>query len=131
MNPTEATAMSGLLGGPAVVGVAALVGYARGVLSGSARNPSAGWITFGIGAVLTAWFVVFLLLSTGGVIHSWKADGEVEPAYVALTASWMVGIGLLTVTVFNARRAARYLSESYRTGEGPQPVRLLRWLFRV
>lgn len=123
--------MAALLGGPAVLGVAALLGYARGVLSASTRDPVAGWLTFGVGALLVVWFVVFLLLSTGGVIHSWRASGDVEPEYVALTAAWLLGLGLLGVTVWNARRAARYLSESYRTGEWPLPVRLLRWLFRL
>lgn len=131
MTPTEATTMAALLGGPAVLGVAALLGYARGVLSASTRDPGAGWLTFGVGALLVVWFAVFLMLSTGGVIHSWTASGDVEPEYVALTAAWLVGLGLLGVTLWNARRAARYLSESYRTGEWPPPVRLLRWLFRL
>jgi hypothetical protein len=131
VTPTEATTMAALLGGPAVLGVVALLGYARGVLSGSTRDPRAGWLTCGVGALLLVWFVVFLLLSTGGVIHSWRASGEVEPEYVALTAAWLVGIGLLGVTAWNARRAARYLSESYRAGEWPPPVRLVRWLFRL
>lgn len=131
MTPTEATAMAALLGGPAVLGVAALLGYARGVLSAPTRDPVAGWRVFGVGVVLVAWFVVFLLLSTGGVVGHWAAGGTVAPEYVALTTAWVVGIGLLGVTLWNARRAARYLSESYRAGEWPRPVRLLRWLFRL
>lgn len=131
MTATEAGAMSALLGGPAVVGVAVLFGYARGVLSKAARDPHAGWLTFGAGTVLVSWFTVFLLLSTSDVIHSWGVHGKTEPAFVLLTASWLVGIGLLLVTVWNARRAARYLSECYRTGDWPLPVRVLRFLFRL
>ena len=131
MTPTEATTMAALLGGPAALGVAALLGYARGVLSAPTRDPGAGWRIFGVGAVLVVWFVVFLLLSTGDVVRYWTSGGRVAPEYVALTAAWLVGIGLLGVTLWNARRAARYLSESYRAGEWPRPVRLLRRLFRL
>lgn len=123
--------MAGLLGGPAVLGVVVLLGYARKVLGSSVRDPRAGWRTFGIGILLLVWFIIFLLLSTPWVIQSWMADGNVEPGYVALTASWLMGIGLLVAVGWNARRTANYLSESYRTGEWPPLVRLLRWLFRL
>ncbi len=131
MSPTEAATMAALLGGPAALGVAALLGYARGVLSAPTRDPVAGWRTFGVGAALVVWFVVFLLLSTGDLVRYWTAGGKVAPEYVALTTAWVVGLGLLGVTLWNARRAARYLSESYRAGEWPRSVRLLRWLFRL
>ena len=131
MTPTEATTMAALLGGPAALGVAALLGYARGVLSAPTRDPGAGWRIFGVGAVLVVWFVVFLLLSTGDVVRYWTTGGRVAPEYVALTVAWLVGIGLLAATLWNARRAARYLSESYRAGEWPRPVRLLRGIFRL
>ncbi|MGO4601744.1 hypothetical protein [Terrabacter sp. 2YAF2] len=131
MTPTQATTMAALLGGPAALGVAAVLGYARGVLSAPARDPGAGWRIVGIGVVLVVWFVVFLLLSTGDVVRYWTGGGSVAPEYVALTTAWVVGIGLLVVTLWNARRAARYLSESYRAGEWPRPVRFLRWLFRL
>ena len=52
MSPGEATTMAGLLGGPAVVGVVALVGYVRGVLGHTDRDPKAGWLSFLICAVL-------------------------------------------------------------------------------
>ena len=123
--------MAALLGGPGVVGVVVLIGYARGVLSSAAREAGHGWRTFGVGAVLVVWFVVFLVLSTGGVIGSWTADGAVKPEYVILTATWLVGIALLVVTLWNARRTARYISDSYHTGDWPLPARLLRWLFRL
>ncbi|HYQ33668.1 MAG TPA: hypothetical protein VEQ83_10685 [Lapillicoccus sp.] len=131
MTPTQAATMAALLGGPATLGVAALLGYARGVLSAPTRDPVAGWRTFAVGGVLAVWFVVFLLLSTGDVVRYWTGGGTVAPEYVALTTAWVAGIGLLGVTLWNARRTARYLSESYRAGEWPRPVRLLRWLFRL
>ena len=131
MTPTQAATMAALLGGPATLGVAALLGYARGVLSAPTRDPVAGWRTFAVGGVLAVWFVVFLLLSTGDLVRYWTDGGTVAPEYVALTAAWVAGIGLLGVTLWNARRTARYLSESYRAGEWPRPVRLLRWLFRL
>jgi hypothetical protein len=131
MTATQAGTMSALLGGPGILGVVVLLGYARGVLSRPSRDPRAGWLTFGAGAILVAWFMVFLLLSTSDVIHTWGVDGDNEPEFVLLTATWFVGIGLLLTTLWNARRAARYLSECYRTGEWPPHVRLLRWLFRL
>ena len=90
MTPTEATTMAALLGGPAALGVAALLGYARGVLSAPTRDPGAGWRIFGVGAVLVVWFVVFLLLSTGDVVRYWT-DGRQGRAGVRRTDSGMAG----------------------------------------
>ena len=97
MTPTEATTMAALLGGPAALGVAALLGYARGVLSAPTRDPGRRLAHFGVGAVLVVWFVVFLLLSTGDLVRYWTTGGRVAPEYVALTVAWVVGIGLLAV----------------------------------
>ncbi|MGO4362277.1 hypothetical protein [Terrabacter sp. RAF57] len=108
-----------------------MLGYARKVLAATTRDPFSGWLTFVAGAALTLWIAVFILLSTGAVFQSWGADGDVKAEYVALSGAWLTGVGLLVAILWNARRTARYLSESYRAGEWPLPARLLRWLFRL
>lgn len=123
--------MAGLLGGPAVIGVAALVGYVRGVLGEPDREPKAGWLSLLVCAVLAGWFVVFLMLSTGGMLHSWAAEGDVEPQFVLLTAAWLVGIGMLMWVLATTRSVGRYLSASYPPDARPATLRLLRWLLRI
>lgn len=123
--------MAGLLGGPAVVGVAALVGYVRGVLGRPDREPNAGWMSLLVCTVLAAWFLVFLLLSTGGVLRSWGADGDVKPEFVLLTAAWLVGIGMLIWVLTTAHRVIGYLSVSYPPDERPAVLRVLRWFLRI
>jgi hypothetical protein len=131
MSPSDATTMAGLLGGPAVIGVAALVGYVRGVLGKADREPKAGWLSLLVCGMLAGWFVVFLLLSTGGVLRSWAANGHVRTEFVALTAAWLVGIGMLVWSLVMTRSLTRYLSASYRVGERPAALRVLRRLLRV
>jgi hypothetical protein len=115
-------------GGPSILGVGALLGYARGVLTGDERSPGRGWLTLGAGVLLCGWMLAFLALACPTVWRSWSAGGPVDPKLVLLSATWLAAIGLLAVCLLNARALARYLSESYRQGEGPWLVRMLRRL---
>lgn len=69
-----------------------------------------------------------LALACPTVLRSWTAGGEVQPKLVLLTATWLAAIGLLGTALAKAPAAARYLSESYRTGEGLWLVRMMRRL---
>jgi hypothetical protein len=113
-------------GGPSILGVSVLLGYARGVLDSSERNPGKGWRTLGAGVLLCAWMLAFLVLACPTVWRSWFADGPVQPKLALLTASWFAAIGLLGVCLVKARSVAEYLAESYHQDEGPWPVRFVR-----
>jgi len=115
-------------GGPSILGVGALLGYGRGVLKGSDRTPAKGWLTLGAGLLLCGWLLLFLALACPTVLRSWTASGEVQPKLVLLTATWLAAIGLLGTALAKAPAAGRYLSESYRAGEGPWLVRVMRRL---
>ncbi len=115
-------------GGPSIVGVAALLTYARGVLDSSERTPARGWRTLGAGVLLCVWMLVFLALACTSVLRSWTSHGAVQPKLVLLSATWFVAIGLLVVCVVKARAVGQYLSESYHQGECPWLVRLIRRL---
>jgi len=117
-----------LAGGPSILGIGALLGYARGVLKADDRTPGKGWLTLGAGLLLCGWLLVFLALACPTVLRSWQADGDLQPVLVLLTATWFVAVGLLVAALWQARAVARYLSESYRQDEGPWLVRQLRRL---
>ena len=65
------------------------------------------------------------------MLHSWAADGDVEPEYVLLTAAWMVGLGMLVWVLGTTRSVGRYLSASYPAHARPAGLRMLRWLLRI
>lgn len=115
-------------GGPSILGVAALLGYARGVLTSSDRTPGKGWLTLGAGLLLGGWMLAFLLLALPTVWRSWFASGSVQPNLLLLSATWFAAIGLLGVCLWKARAVGAYLAESYHSGEGPWPVRIIRRL---
>jgi hypothetical protein len=115
-------------GGPSLLGVGVLLGYARGVLGNSERTPAKGWLTLGAGVLLGGWMLAFLLLACPTVWRSWSAGGAVQPKLVLLSATWFAAVGLLGVCLWKARAVGEYLSESYHQGEGPWLVRRIRRL---
>jgi hypothetical protein len=115
-------------GGPSILGVAALLGYARGVLTSSERTPGKGWLTLGAGLLLGGWMLAFLLLACPTVWRSWFAHGAVQPKLLLLSATWLAAIGLLGVCLWKARAVGEYLCDSYHQGEGPWLVLMLRRL---
>jgi hypothetical protein len=117
-----------LAGGPSILGVGALLGYARGVLKSNERTPGKGWLTLGAGVLVCGWTIVFLALAGPTMLRSWKAPGDVQPVLVLLTATWFAAVGLLMAALTRAPAVARYLAESYHAGEGPWLVRMLRRL---
>ncbi len=125
-----AKALLTLAGGPSILGVGALLGYARNVLASNERHSGKGWRTLGAGLLLVGWLVVFVGWAAPTVLRSWFADGSPEVPLVLLSATWVAAIGLLIAAILKAPEVARYVSESYRVGEGPAAVRLLRRLIR-
>jgi hypothetical protein len=115
-------------GGPSILGVLTLLGYARGVLDSSERSPAKGWRTLGAGVLLCGWMLAFLALAGPTVWRSWFADGAVEPKLALLSATWLTAIGLLVGCLVKARAVAEYLADSYHQGDGPWLVRLIRRL---
>lgn len=113
-------------GGPSILSVAVLLTYARGVLNSSDRVPGKGWLTLGAGVLLCGWMLLFLGLACPTVLRSWTSHGDVQPKLVLLSATWFAAIGLLVTAVAKAPSVARYLSDSYRQGEGPWLVRIMR-----
>jgi len=115
-----------LAGGPAIVGVGALLGYTRAVLADDERNSTKGWIALGAGVLLVAWLMIFIVWSLPTVWRSLFADGDPQVRLVLLAATWLVALGLAVAAIARAPAMARYVCESYRAGEGPWPVRFLR-----
>lgn len=113
-------------GGPSILSVVVLLGYARSVLNSSDRTPAKGWLTLGAGVLLCGWMLLFLALACPTVLRSWSWHGDVQPKLVLLSATWFAAIGLLVTALAKAPSAARYLSESYHAGEGPWLVRVIR-----
>src|SRR5664279_2536117 len=52
-------------GGPSIVGVSVVLGYATQVLSSNDRAPRKGWLALGAGALVACWMVLFLSLAAG------------------------------------------------------------------
>jgi hypothetical protein len=127
--PTSTDVAGDLLtfaGGPSILGVGALLGYARTVLKSDDRTPAKGWLTLGAGVLLCAWMALFLALACPTVWRSWFADGAVQPKLLLLSATWFAAIGLLGACLWKARAVGQYLSESYHQGEGFWLIRLIR-----
>jgi len=125
-NTDTATQLLILAGGPSILGVGALLKYARGVLNSNERAPVKGWPTLGAGIVLSFWLLMFLGLAAPTVFGSWSADGDPQASLILLSATWFAAIALLVSAVIKGPEVARYLSEAYRQGEGPWLVSIIR-----
>lgn len=125
-----ATQLMTFVAGPSILGLAAVVSYVRKALGSSERDPTKGWLSLGAGVLLVSWLCVFLTWAAPTMLRSWSAGGDPKVPLVLLSASWFVAVGMLVTAVLNAPQLARYLSESYRTDEGPWPVRAIRWLLK-
>lgn len=111
---------------PPFVGVWALALYAGRTLSGHDRTPRKGWTTLIFGIVLVLWFGVFLALATPLIVTALTAETEMEPVFVILSFTWVAVAGLLVFLFAKTKTVCRYLVESYRRGEDPWLVALLR-----
>jgi hypothetical protein len=125
-NTDTASQLLTLAGGPSILGVGALLAYARGVLKSNERVPVKGWLTMGAGIALTLWLLMFLGLAAPTVFGSWSAEGDPQASLILLSATWFAAIALLVSAVIKGPGVARYLSEAYRQGEGPWLVSVIR-----
>jgi hypothetical protein len=121
-----ATQLMTLVGGPPIVGVGALLTYARGVLKSNARVPAKGWRTMGAGIALCAWLLLFIGLAAPTVFRSWPVEGDPQSSLILLSATWVAALVLLVTVISKGPEVARYLSEAYRQGEGPWLVLVMR-----
>lgn len=119
-----------LAGGPAIFGVAALLGFLASTLAKAERAPRKGWYLLGGGLLLTGWLVMFIVIAAPTVIASWTAAGVVSPTFVLLSATWLITIVLTIVLVTNTRAVLLYLTDSYPAGAGPRTVQLFRRLVK-
>lgn len=113
-------------GGPSMLGTVALLAYTRKVFEGSERRAAAGWTALGAGLLLVVWLVVFILWAAPTVFGSWRSDGPADVTLVMLSVTWSIAIGFVSLLLFRSPVAARFLTEAYRSGEGPWLVRMLR-----
>ncbi len=113
-------------GGPSIVGVSVVLGYATQVLSSNDRAPRKGWLALGAGALVACWMVLFLSLAAGTVFRSLGGDGPLESALVLLGATWLSAGTLVVVVLGHTKAVCRYLSEAYPADEGPSLLTLIR-----
>lgn len=115
-----------LAGGPSILGVTALLGYLRGVLSDSRRIPRKGWTSLGAGLVLLAWLSVFLVWASPTVWQSWFAQGDPKIHLFLLSATWVLAGGLVMLAVRKGRDVLTYISESYHSTDDFLALRMVR-----
>lgn len=129
MNPVDAAKdLITLAGGPSIFGVAALLGFLASTLAKPERDPRKGWYLLGGGLLLTSWLLMFIIIAAPAVFASWTGNGAVAPAFVLLSATWIVTITLTIVLIAHTKAVAAYLADSYPPAEGPRAVKLIRRL---
>jgi hypothetical protein len=106
-NTDTATELMTLAGGPSILGVGALLTYARGVLKSDERTPLKGWLTLGAGIGLCVWLLIFLVLAAPTVLRSWFADGDPQAPLVFLSSTWFAAVCLLVAAVIKGPELAR------------------------
>lgn len=66
------------VGGPSLLGIAAMTKFSGEVLNDRARVPRKGWLALGAELVVALWMVLFVVLSAPTMLRSWTTDGAVD-----------------------------------------------------
>lgn len=125
-----ATSLITFVGGPSLLGIAAMIKFSGEVLNDAARVPRKGWLALGAEVLVVLWMVLFVGLSAPTMLRSWTADGSVEPTLVLLSATAVVAVAVLGVSASRVMPTLRYVDESYRTDEDWWAITLVRRLTR-
>lgn len=127
MAATEtATSLITFVGGPSLIGIAAMTKFSGDVLNDPARVPRKGWLALGAEVVVVLWMTLFVSLSLPIMVRSWTGDGPVEPTLVLLNATAIVAIGVFCMSVARIPPTFRYLDESYRADDQGAAIDLIR-----
>ena len=121
-NPTD---LLGILGGSGFT-LAVLLSLSAGVLGKRTRSPGLGWTTLGAGLLLLMICTAFSLLSVPLIWASWTSSGPVSAILVVLNLAWLLSLAIGITVLINARRAMRYLAESYHPDAIPPLLKPLR-----
>jgi hypothetical protein len=131
MEATDtAASLMTFVGGPSLVGIAAMTKFSGEVLNDLARVPRKGWLALGAEVVVVLWMVLFVAVAAPTMVRSWTADGPVEPTLVLLSATGFVAIAVLGMSASRIGPTLRYVDESYRTDDHGWGIDLVRKLTR-
>ncbi len=125
-----ATSLMTFVGGPSLIGIAAMTKFSGDVLNDSARVPRKGWLALGAEVIVVLWMALFVALSAPTMLRSWTADGPVEPTLVLLTATAVVAVAVLGMSASRITRTLGYIDESYRADAQGWAIESLRRLTR-
>ena len=123
-----ATSLMTFVGGPSLLGIAAMTKFSGKVLNDPARVPRNGWLALGAEVSVVLWMVLFLGLSAPTMLRSWTADGAVEPTLVLLNATALVAIAVLGMSASRVMPTLRYVDDSYRTDDNGWAITFVRRL---
>jgi len=125
-----ATSLMTFVGGPSLVGIAAMTKFSGDVLNDLARVPRKGWLALGAEVIVVLWMALFVALAAPTMMRSWTADGAVEPTLVLLNATTVVAAAVLSMSVSRIAPTLRYIDESYREDDHGWAIDLVRKLTR-
>lgn len=123
-----ATSLMTFVGGPSLLGIAAMTKFSGDVLTDPTRVPRKGWLALGAEVLVVLWMVLFVGLSAPTMLRSWTADGSVEPTLVLLTATALVAVAVVGMSASRVMPTLRYVDESYRTEDDGWAITLVRRL---
>jgi hypothetical protein len=126
-----ATSLMTFVGGPSLVGIAAMTKFSSDVLNDRARQARKGWLALGAEAAVVLWMSLFVALSVPTIVRSWTADGSVEPTLVLLNATAVVAIAVFGLSVSRLPPTLEYLDESYRADDHRWTIEFVRSLTRA
>lgn len=126
---TAATLMT-FVGGPSLVGIAAMTKFSGDILDDPARVPRKGWLALGAEVMVVLWMALFVALAAPTMVRSWMADGPVEPTLVLLSATAVVAIAVLGMCASRISPTLHYVDESYRADDHGWAIDLVRELTR-
>jgi hypothetical protein len=127
-----ATALMTFVGGPALIGIAAMTKFSGDVLRDDSRAPRQGWLALGAELMVAVWMVIFLILAAPTVYESWTTDGRLEPTLVLLSATAAASVGVLGFATSRVAPTVRLIDESYRADASGTSIKLIRrWTRRM
>jgi protein-S-isoprenylcysteine O-methyltransferase Ste14 len=115
-----------IVGGPSLLGIAAMTTFSGNVLHDPARVQRKGWLALGAEVSVVIWMLFFVGLSAPTMLRSWTADGSIEPTLVLLTATAVVALAVLGISASRVMPTLRYVDESYRTDDNGWAITLVR-----
>jgi hypothetical protein len=118
------------VGGPALVGIAAMTKFSSEVLNDPARVPRKGWLALGAEVIVVLWMALFVALAVPTMVRSWTADGPVEPTLVLLSATAFAAVAVLGMSASRMESTLHYVDESYPPDDHGWAIDLVRKLTR-